>query len=255
MKIIAIIQARTGSTRLPGKVLLKINSKSVLEHVVGRVMRSRLISKTIVATTIEDEDLQIVKICALKKIPVFCGSMNDVLDRYYQAARLHNPDQIVRITSDCPLIDSEIIDLIIKKHLETRADYTANTLLKETYPDGEDVEIFTMASLKKAWGEARLSSEREHVTPYIRNHPEKFKLNNVKNSENLNDKRWTLDNPEDFKFIKKIYSFLYQENPNFGMPEILKLLKRHPRLELINNRIKRNEGYEKSLKEDKILKL
>jgi spore coat polysaccharide biosynthesis protein SpsF (cytidylyltransferase family) len=253
MKIIAIIQARLGSTRLPGKVLLDLEGRTVLEHVIRRVKSSKLVTDVIVATTINKDDLEIVKLCANLGISVYCGSEDDVLDRYYQTARLFKADHIVRITSDCPLIDPMVIDEVITLHVREKADYTSNTL-KETYPDGEDIEVFTFAALKEAWKKANLSSEREHVTPFIRkNHA--FKLVNLEYNKDLSHKRWTLDNPEDFEFIKSIYKNICNKSPNFGMMEILEFIDKNPDIEKINQNINRNEGYLKSLKEDKTLNL
>jgi spore coat polysaccharide biosynthesis protein SpsF (cytidylyltransferase family) len=253
-KIIAIIQARTGATRLPNKVLFNLEGKTVLERVIDRVKQSKLIDDVVVATTVNKEDLAIVNICSKNKISVYCGSENDVLDRYYQAARLFGADHAVRITADCPLMDPKIIDKIIKLHLQKKADYTTNCL-KVTYPDGEDVEVFTFKTLLKAWKRAHLSSEREHVTAYIRNRPKVFKLKNYEYSKNLSDKRWTLDEPSDYKFIKIIYKKLYSTNKLFGMEDVLKLLKKRPELEKINSNIIRNQGYLKSLKHDKVVKI
>jgi spore coat polysaccharide biosynthesis protein SpsF len=162
-KIICIIQARFNSTRLPGKVLLDLGGKTVLERVVERVSGSHLIDKIVVATTIREDDSRIAQLCSMKGICVYRGSEDDVLDRYYQAATTGRASHVVRITADCPLIDPEIIDRVIKTHLDNKADYTSN-VLKETFPDGQDVEIFTFQALDRAWKEARLPSQREHVT-------------------------------------------------------------------------------------------
>jgi len=252
MKIVAIIQARLGSTRLPNKVLKKIEGKTILEHVIDRVKAARRIDQVVVATTVNKEDLAIVKICENAGIGVFCGSEEDVLDRYYQAARLFGADQVVRITADCPMIDPKVIDAVIELHLKENADNTLNTL-KETYPDGEDVEVVKFGALKKAWQEAKLLSEREHVTPYIKNNPGMFKIINLEYWENLSEKRWTLDNAEDYELISRIYKALYHNNALFGMEEILAFLKNCPELEKINQHIARNEGYAKSLKEDRVV--
>jgi len=253
MKILGIIQARTSSTRLPRKVLLDLEGKTVLEHVVNRVRSAKLINKVMVATTIKKEDLKIVKICADVGVEVYRGSEQDVLDRYYQAVRLLNPEHVARITADCPLIDPKMIDKVIRLHLKEKADYTSNTL-RETFPDGEDVEVFKFEALKKTWKNAKLSSEREHVTAYIKKNPELFNLNNLEYHRNLSDKRWTLDNPEDYEFIKIIYKNLYGKNNLFGMTEILRFLDKNPHIEQINQHIKRNEGYSKSIKNDRVLK-
>lgn len=251
MKVLALIQARMGSTRLPKKVLMDLEGRSVLEHVALRVNNSKFVNETVVVTTINTEDLEIVKLCSNKELRVFCGSEDDVLDRFFQCAKLIKPEHVVRVTADCPMIDPDIIDRVIEKHLISGADYTSN-VLKETFPDGEDVEVFKFTALKKAWESSSLKSEREHVTPYIRNHPEYFKLDNLESDSNLSDKRWTLDNQEDYDFIKKVFAELYSCNKLFGMNDILKLLEQNNWLEDINKHIGRNEGYEKSLENDGI---
>jgi len=248
MSIISIIQARVGSTRLSGKVLKKIEGKTVLEHVINRVKAAKNIDDIVVATTVKKEDLKIVKLCASLGISVFCGSEDDVLDRYYQAARLFKVDHVVRITSDCPLIDFKIIDDVTDLYFKKKVDYVSNTI-PETFPDGEDVEVFSFKALKIAWKNAKMSSEREHVTPYIKNNPNIFRIVNFKYNINLVDKRWTIDEPEDFEFINIIYKNLYPKDPLFGMDKILHFLIKHPEVEKINKNIIRNEGYLKSLKE------
>jgi len=248
-----IIQARTGSQRLPGKVLRLIAGKPVLEHIIDRVRRARRIQEIIVATTILKEDLGIVSLCASKGVRVYCGSENDVLDRYYQAARLAQAKHIVRITGDCPLIDPKVIDKVIARYERSAADYSSN-VLAHTFPDGQDVEVFSFKALGKAWKEARLLSEREHVTPYIWKNPRLFALSGIEHKKDLSDKRWTLDNPEDLRFISKIYKHLYKKSPLFGMEDVLKLLKKHPEYEIINAKISRNEGYAKSLTNDTTIK-
>ena len=254
MSTIAIIQARMGSTRLPGKVLLNLEDKTVLEHVVDRVRSSKQVDDVVVATTISKDDLRIVKLCANLGVSVYCGSEDDVLDRYYQAAKLFKAENIVRITSDCPVIDPKIIDDAITLHIKNDVDYTSNTL-KVTYPDGQDVEVFTFSSLKTAWKDAKLASEREHATPYIRNNPEIFKHASLEYKEDLSQKRWTLDNAEDMEFLRLVYKYLYNKNPLFGMNDILALISEKPEIEKINQHIIRNEGYLKSLREDKTLNL
>ena len=194
---LAIIQARMGSSRLPNKVLKDLCGKPALWHVINRVKKSKLIDEIIIATTIEKQDLQIVKFCADNDIRVFVGSESDVLDRYYQAARLFKPDNVIRITSDCPLIDYEIIDLIIKKHIEENNDYTSNTLV-DSFPDGLDCEIMKYSVLERAWENACLQSEREHVTLYIKNGD--FKKKNILCEEDRKNFRWTLDTEKDFLF-------------------------------------------------------
>lgn len=253
-KIVAIIQARVAATRLSGKVLLELEGKTVLERIIERVKPSKLINEIIVATTINQEDLEIVKLCAGLGVRIFCGSDSDVLDRYYQAARLFGVVNIVRITADCPLIDSDIIDDVLTLHLQKNADYTSN-IIKATYPNGEDVEVFTFEALRKTWKNARLSSEREHVTPYMIKNPGIFKLASLEKKENLSQKRWTLDHIEDYEFIKIVYKNLYPRNSLFRMDEILKFLDENSEIERMNQNIDRDEGYLKSLRQDRLLSL
>ncbi|MDD4182780.1 MAG: aldo/keto reductase [Candidatus Omnitrophica bacterium] len=249
-RVVAVIQARTGSTRLPGKVLLNLEGKTVLEHVIERVKRSELVDEVMVATTILKGDSKITALCKKTGIKFYRGSKNDVLDRYYQSARLLKAKHIVRITADCPVSDSLIIDKVIKLHLDEENDYTRTA---DNFPDGIVVEVFTFKSLQKAWREAILASEREHVTPYLKKHQELFKQSMLQYPHDFSKKRWTLDEKADYKFLRLIYKKLYKKNNYFGMKEILKLLAGHPEYEAINNSILRNEGYLKSLREDKIV--
>lgn len=250
MNFLAIIQARIDSSRLPGKVLLPLGENTVLEHVISRVRKSAFLNEnTVVATSISKSNLPIVKLCAEIGVQVFCGSEDNVLDRFYQLSKLLNPENIVRITADCPLIDPSVIDEVIGLHLSSNSDYTTNTI-EHTYPDGEDVEVFKFSALKKAWEDAALPSEHEHVTPYIWKRPEIFKLCNLKSDKNLGNMRWTIDNIEDYDFIKNVYKHLFNKNEYFGMFEIIEFLKNNPEIEKINSHICRNEGYINSLKND-----
>jgi spore coat polysaccharide biosynthesis protein SpsF len=251
--VTAIIQARTGSLRLPGKVLLDLEGMPVLGRIIERVKLSRLCDEIVVATTNSRADLEIVKLCADIGAGVFCGSEDDVLDRYYQAARSLKTDHIVRITGDCPLIDPAVVDEAIELHLNKSADYTSNTL-KETYPDGEDVEVFTFNALENGWKNAKLLSEREHVTPFLKKNPHLFNQASLELKADLSAKRWTLDNPEDYEFIKAVYSNLYHKNKRFGMKEIIGFLEQNPGIEKINQGIKRNEGYLRSIRADRVIK-
>lgn len=251
MYILAIIQARMGSSRLPGKVLKEIMGRPVLWHVINRVSRSKLINEVVVATTYQKEDLAIVEHCASQGIRVFVGSDDDVLDRYYQVAKLCRPDHIVRITADCPLHDPAVIDMVIQKHLDLDNDYTSNTL-EETFPDGLDCEVFKFSALEQAWKNAKLVSEREHVTPYIKK-GKQFKKYSIVDSVDHSQYRWTLDMDKDFSFISKIFEELYQDDPNFDKDDIYQLLERYPDIMEINQGIIRNEGYLKSLENDKLV--
>jgi len=251
--ITAIVQARTRSTRLPKKVLMKLGGITVLEQVVRRIKKSKLVKDVIIATTTDKSDDIIANLCKRKKIKFFRGSMDNVLDRYYQTAKYFKAQHVCRITSDCPLIDPEIIDLVAKKYLETGVDYISNSRPESeaTFPDGLDLEIFSFQALEKTWHKAKLLSETEHVTPYIWKNPRKFKTIVVKNKTDLSYLRWTLDELIDYKLIKKIYNKLGKNNKIFLMNDILALIKKEPELATMNNNIKRNAGYFKSIKEDK----
>jgi len=238
MKIVAIIQARMGSTRLPGKVMKLILGKPVILWVLERVSLSKLIDKIVVAIPSGKENDVIVD--AIKeyddKIIISRGSEDDVLDRYYQAAVKTDADVVVRITSDCPLIDPVVIDNVIEQFLDNDCDYCSNNL-KRTYPIGLDTEVFSFDVLAKAWGEAKNDYEREHVTPYIKENPDKFKLLNVSNDVDLSHLRWTLDTKEDLEFIKVIYERIYPKKHMFFMKDILDMLQKQPELIEINKHI------------------
>jgi len=251
VKTLAIIQARMGSSRLLNKVLMELKGKTVLERVVERVLQSQYIDDVIVATTIEKQDLAIVKLCADKDIRVFCGSETDVLDRYYQCAKLLSPDHVVRITADCPMIDVDVMDLVISTHLNNASDYSSNTL-EPTYPDGLDTEIMKFSVLEEAWQKAKLMSQREHVTQYII-HNDRYSKSSIENDVDYGNERWTLDTDNDYSFIKCVYNELYDINPNFGFGDIISLLNKKPELRMINNDSKRNEGLSKSLKNDYLM--
>ena len=253
--IVAVIQARMGSRRLPGKVLLDLKGKPDLWHVVTRVSRAKKIDKIVVATTTLPEDCQIEELCQRENIDVFRGSVDDVLDRFYQAVsnlqkQGNKIEFVVRITADCPLIDPEIIDAVIDRIKEGNYDYVSN-VIPPTYPDGLDVEVFTVNALKDAYEHAQLTSDREHVTPFIINSGS-LKKSNISHSVDLSSLRWTLDEPEDYEFIRQIFNYLYDQNPRFTMSDVLHLLTTHPELQRINKKFLRNEGYQRSLENDAV---
>mgnify|MGYP006075065239 CR=1 FL=1 len=252
--ILAIIQARTGSTRLPGKVLLKIKGKTVINHVVDRVSASLFVDYVVVATTLLHQDIKLVSECAKLGVRVYCGSEQDVLDRYYQVSKILAPDHIVRITADCPVIDPKVIDLVVKKHLETDADYTSNTL-DVPFPDGQDVEVFKMSALELAWNNATLASEREHVTPFIKLDEEAFKVTKVLAKKYHSEMRWTLDEKEDFELILILFERLYDLDPLFTMEDILNVFSKDKNLSSVNSMYLREEGYRKSLRNDYVINL
>lgn len=243
-KVLAIIQARMSSTRLPGKVLLPIvDGKGALELMLERVCRAKTLHKIVVATTTSSCDDRIADLCEHLGYEYFRGSEEDVLDRYYQTALAFGPGRIiVRLTGDCPLHDPQVIDKVVESFVNSDADYASN-IEPPTYPDGLDVEIFTFEALRKAWRNAKLSSEREHVTIYIRNHPELFSKKNVSYSKDCSKYRWTLDEESDYRLIKKIFTHFYHRNPCFTMQDILSFIKENPDIESINSGIQRNEGF------------
>lgn len=251
--IIAIIQARTGSSRLPGKIFMEFSGKPNLHHVYNRVQRSNKIDTIVIATTDKKTDDPVFEFCAKENINCFRGSEDDVLDRFYQCCKqwdLSENDIIVRITADCPLIDPIIIDEVIAFFEENQYDYVSNSM-EPTYPDGLDVEVFSFAALEKSWEAAKLLSEREHVTPYIRNNEALFKIGSYKSNTDLSHCRWTLDEIEDYQLIDEIYKNLYSEDKIFTIEDILAFLNDNPQLKMINNKYARNEGYLKSLEKDK----
>ena len=254
MKYAAVIQARCGSSRMPNKVLKEISGKPELQWVIERVRRSRLMDEVIVVTSIEKDNLPLIKLCAELGVRVFAGSEEDVLDRYYQAAKLLKPEYVVRITADCPLFDWRYLDMAVKQ-METDTDYMA--AMTESFPDGEDIEIVKYSVLQKSWKEANLASEREHVTMYIRNHQEQFRIQNLECPiREIGDKRWTLDEDEDYEFISAVYShFISQGREDFVTEDILAFLEKRPELEQLNAKYRRNEGLLKSLANDRVIQL
>ena len=259
-KIVCIVQARMESTRLPRKVLKNIVGKPMLWHVIYRLKKSRLIDEIVVATTTRDEDKAIVKLAKDSDVESFAGSDEDVVDRYYHAAITHKADIIVRVTADCPLIDPNVVDRVIEYFLKGDFDYVNNTYVgactdrKLTYPDGLDTEVFSFDALEKAWKEAKMPSEREHVTSYIWKNPDNFKTGCLKYSEDLSHMRWTVDYKEDLEFMRQVFKRLYKEGDVFHMEDVLALLKEHPELMDINKGFAKDEGYFKSLKKDKSTK-
>ncbi|MCX6169736.1 MAG: glycosyltransferase family protein [Ignavibacteriales bacterium] len=238
--ITAIVQARSGSTRLPGKILKKIYNEPILWHVVNRLSYSKLINKIIIATTDLAEDDQIQEFCEANKFLFYRGSSEDVLSRYFNAAKSFEAKIIVRITSDCPVIDYSIVDrmleIFIFENRLNKLDYLSN-VLPRTFPRGLDTEIFTFAVLERTYNEANQVYEHEHVTPYIYNHPAQFAIKNFSNEKDYSIHRWTVDTQEDFNLIEEIYKSLYEKNKIFLFEDILKLFEEQPDLIRINQNI------------------
>jgi spore coat polysaccharide biosynthesis protein SpsF (cytidylyltransferase family) len=251
MKTVALIQARMTSIRLPGKVMAEVAGRPLLDHVVKRAQQARTLDLVVVATSDQPADDVVARFCAEADIPCFRGSEDDVLDRYYQAAKHYAADAIVRLTADCPLLDPAVIDKVVRAFQAGDYDYVSN-VLPPTYPDGLDTEVFRWDALERAWREACFMSQREHVTSYICEQPTLFRLGNVEHDPDLSALRWTVDEPQDLEFVRRVYGYLGPVH-FFGMAEILALLREHPELNGINAGFQRNEGYLKSLREDTII--
>lgn len=241
MKTAAIIQARMGATRLPGKVLRPLAGRSVLGHVLARVAACSRLDAVIVATTDKPADDGVAAESRRWGADCFRGSEEDVLARYYFAAQENRVDVIIRITADCPLYDSAVLDRMLARFREDpQTDYLSN-VIKRTLPRGLDTEIFTFAALARAHGEARQPYEREHVTPYFYQHPDRFRLGSYEEEPDRSALRWTLDTPEDWAFIEAMYAALYRDDSVFGTAEVLKLLKDRPELGRLNAHVEQKK--------------
>ena len=245
MNVVALIQARMGSSRFPGKVLEDLGGEPMLWRVVSRVRKASRVNQVMVATTDQEIDDLVARFCEERNINCFRGNEQDVLDRFYQAARAYQADVVVRITADCPLIDSSVIDKILARFELGDCDYVSN-VFRYTYPDGLDTEVFSFAALERAWHEARKPSEREHVTPYLRT--DRFRTANVESEVPVSPAqyRWTVDHPADLDFVRKVYR-AFSGNGDFGFKEVFELLKERPDLATIQVETISNEGYFKSL--------
>jgi spore coat polysaccharide biosynthesis protein SpsF len=242
MHIEAFIQARMGSTRLPGKVLKRVLGKPLLDFLVERLAQSKEIDDIVVLTSTQASDDLIANFCQERGILCFRGSEEDVLDRYYQAALWRKPEGIVRITADCPLIDPEIVDQVVQvfRKNNPHMDYVSNAL-QRTFPRGLDVEVFSFQALQQAFQLAIHPEEREHVTLYLYRHPERFHLKNVAHQPSLSHHRWTVDTSEDFALIQLILENLYPSHPQFRLKDILQLLAQHPQWSELNSHIEQKK--------------
>lgn len=242
MKIAAIIQARMGSTRLSGKVMKDIKGRTVLSHVIERVRQSKLIDEIIIATTIHERDNVIENEAIKCSAKVYRGSEEDVLSRYYLAAKENNIDIIVRITSDCPVIDSNVIDEIVNFYLKKKYDIVTNAgsdISQRTFPRGLDTEVFSFEVLEDAFNNGKEKYHREHVTPYI--YENSNKIHYFKNDINYSMYRWTLDTEEDFELISEIYNRLYKGTHDFYLQDIVEVFKQEPKLFTINAHIEQKK--------------
>jgi len=246
--VVAIIQARMGSSRLPGKSLAEIENHPMLWHVIQRVKRATLVDRVVVATSTAAADDAIETMCRESGVHCHRGSENDVLDRFYMAALAEKAAVVVRITADCPLIDPEVIDRVVRRFKRGDIDYASNAMVR-SFPDGLDTEACSFSALERAWHEATRTSEREHVTPYLRS--EKFRTANVESdsASMYQHYRWTVDEIQDLEFIRAVYHAM-RGKEHFGMKDVLDLLAKQPELEKMNAEIVSNRGYYKSLFED-----
>lgn len=232
-----ILQARMGSERLPGKVLLPVLKKPLLVWQIERMKRAKNADAIVLATTTLKEDDPIAALAKPLGIDLYRGSGNNVLLRYAEAAKFSHADLVVRVTGDCPLIDPHVIDLVILEHKKSGADYTSNTR-KQTFPRGMDVEVFSSKILQEAAESAHEPYDLEHVTSYIYRHPEKYSLHTVTLDPPQAEYRWTVDTQEDFTLIKNILEEIAPKNPNFTLSDLLQLLQDHPEWNKINAHIK-----------------
>lgn len=237
MKVVAIIQARTGSTRLPGKVLLDLAGEPMLARVVARTRRATMIDEVVIATSTRPADNTIAEMCTTREWLCFRGSEEDVLDRYYRAAVAYDSDVVVRITSDCPLIEPQIVDRVIQAFMDRQpeVDYASNDLPKSTFPRGLDTEVIRIDALKRAWREDLNLASREHVTPYILHHPDFFRLHGIVEDADLSHMRWTVDTEEDFALVRRI--FAYFGHDHFTWKEVVSLLNQYPQWLELNRHV------------------
>lgn len=248
-RVVAIVQARVGATRLRGKTTADIEGKTLIEHVFDRARACRSVDEVVLATTRQPEDKALLRIAARCGVAAYAGSTGDVLDRFYQTAARFHADTIVRITADDPFKDPQVIDKVVARFQGGGLDYASNTI-EPSYPEGLDVEVFSRAALDRAWREATMRSDREHVTPYIWRQPQLFRMANVRLERDLSHLRWTLDYPDDLQFARAVYGRLYRGRI-FGMADMLELLAQEPELALLNNGFQRNAGYIASLESDR----
>ncbi|BDB54710.1 hypothetical protein GENT5_10150 [Flavobacterium ammoniigenes] len=242
IKVAAIIQARRGSTRLPDKVFLELSNKPLLEHVVNRLKKSDLLQEIIIATTDLPDDNLIQTWANSNNISVFRGSENNVLERYYEAAKKYQIDVIVRITADDPFKDYRLVDEAVRVLIDNKLDFVCNNN-PVSFPEGLDVEVLTFNALEVSYNNVISDFDKEHVTQYIHKNKDKFNIANIQNEKDLSFHRWTLDTIEDYQFAQKIYSELYKEGYVFLREEVLELLEKSPLILELNNKVNRSDLY------------
>jgi len=244
-KVVAIIQARMAASRLPGKVLKTLGHQPVLAWMMARTRRAQLIDEVVVATTTDPSDDPVAEYCQRQGVAFSRGSMHDVLDRYYQAAKAHQADVVVRLTADCPFIDPDLLDDNLRTFLqaEPKLDFAANRLpppYRRTIPIGLDAEYCWFEGLETIWKEAREKHQREHVMPYFYEHPDRFRILHITHEPDFGDLRWTVDTPEDLELLRRIVAF-FPDRDDFSWLEVLDLVQKHPELNQINAKIRHKD--------------
>ncbi|HEX2653026.1 MAG TPA: glycosyltransferase family protein [Xanthobacteraceae bacterium] len=244
--VLAVLQARTTSSRLSGKVLADLEGAPMILRQIERISRARRIDKLVLATSADASDDRLANVLKAANISVWRGSLDDVLDRFASAVRGTKPRHVVRLTGDCPLADPQIIDAVIEQHVDSDADITTNAL-EPTLPDGLDVEVMRADVLLTAAAEAALTFEREHVTQFLYRRPDRFRIAHYRHPRDFSGLRWTVDEPEDLAFVRAVFGALYRSQPDFGLEDVLALLARRPELSAINSGFQRNEGLARSM--------
>jgi len=241
MRTVAIVQARMGSVRLPGKVLADLDGEPMLARCLNRAARAQSLDELVVATTTRPADDVLERLCAARGWPCFRGSEDDVLDRYYRAARAHRADAVVRITSDCPLIDPGLIDEVVRTFACEPADldYVSNFVPERTYPRGLDTEVLHLAALERAWREDDNPAWREHVSEYVLHHPEQFRIRGVTHQPSLAHLRWTVDTPEDLQLLRRIFTHFGHDR--FDWREVLAVVRKHPDWAALNAHVQQKQ--------------
>ena len=251
-KVAVVVQARMASTRLPGKMLELVGGKPMLQWTLERALQIRGVGAVLLATTSAAEDIPLIDMAKQMDILAFAGSQDDVLDRYYQAAKSVQADVIVRLTGDCPLIDPEVCNEVLSKFFAESVDYASN-VHPPTFPDGLDTEVFTFGALEIAWHEAKFSTYREHVTQYFPRNPERFRQTNLTSTNDLSKLRWTVDEMKDLEFVIAVFDGLSKrEMTDFNYEDVLRIIDEDG-IEDASKIIQRNEGLSKSLKDDGLL--
>ncbi|MEA2578154.1 MAG: spore coat polysaccharide biosynthesis protein SpsF [Chloroflexota bacterium] len=233
MTVLCVLQARVSSSRLPGKVLMPLLGEPMLARQIERIQRAKLLDAITVATSDQPSDDGIAGLCASLGVDGFRGDLDDVLDRFYGAAAPRRPDHVVRLTGDCPLTDPALLDALVDIHTSGGYDYSSN-VHPRTYPDGLDAEIFTFDLLEQAWREATSPAERSHVTPWMYETATGIRQGSLRDSQDRGHLRWTVDYPEDYEFVRRVFEALYVRDPAFGTEDVHELLRSHPEIAAIN---------------------